>query len=728
MQENGPSSEAPRSEGAIFKHLQTVCCSPGFIHAVAYFCWRDNFIIFSGKHVTERDTTHQYSHDKLLRTEISTLVGLMSKSEIDVRIPNPNVLNRYICQSEELLREMHMSLQEPWKAAIQAMAINRGKSDRTHPLGKAAGLREPIFYAGESAYNFQYGELSLMKYQNDNGWLLSNFGFSIDEACLVANKLRDLQTQKMRDLREPMRRTHPSQRTFLPAFVFDIQELARIARLPTEKIKNVIAAFTFNRRTANESFSSLSSFNETNAAPIIELNDNSYVLLQHYSLLEALYEAPFFWMTADNSYAATASKHRGEFAERFVANRLANVFGSKYVFQNVHIKNGKQRIAEVDVLVIFGNRAIVVQTKSKRLTIEARKGNDRQLKDDFKKAIQDAYDQSILCSQALLQDDYKFVLESGVEIELPARRPSKIFPVCAVSDHYPALAAQAGQFLITEVTEYLSSPLITDIFFLDVLTEILNTPIQFMNYITLRAYVYKKLVVNQELTVLAFHLRHNLWFDDEYDWVHLQDDFTSSLDIAMSARRLGVPGNKIPKGILTRFHGTPIGRLIAEFEASGTPEFVGIGMMLLRIGSESANHINHAIDRLVSSAARDGRPHDLSVPLTAEKSGFTIHVSAIPEVLARSRLSAHCRMRKYDGKADSWYGLLLTPGTGAIRGAFAIEEKWRPDAVQEKLLEAFPKKPLVPISTISEDARRRKVGRNDPCPCGSGRKYKKCCI
>ena len=22
----------------------------------------------------------------------------------------------------------------------------------------------------------------------------------------------------------------------------------------------------------------------------------------------------------------------------------------------------------------------------------------------------------------------------------------------------------------------------------------------------------------------------------------------------------------------------------------------------------------------------------------------------------------------------------------------------------------------------------RKVGRNDPCPCGSGRKYKKCCL
>jgi len=29
------------------------------------------------------------------------------------------------------------------------------------------------------------------------------------------------------------------------------------------------------------------------------------------------------------------------------------------------------------------------------------------------------------------------------------------------------------------------------------------------------------------------------------------------------------------------------------------------------------------------------------------------------------------------------------------------------------------------IETIRRDVP--KVGRNDPCPCGSGRKYKKCC-
>ena len=30
-----------------------------------------------------------------------------------------------------------------------------------------------------------------------------------------------------------------------------------------------------------------------------------------------------------------------------------------------------------------------------------------------------------------------------------------------------------------------------------------------------------------------------------------------------------------------------------------------------------------------------------------------------------------------------------------------------------------------PVKTIVRDGE--KVGRNDPCPCGSGKKYKKCC-
>ncbi len=27
-----------------------------------------------------------------------------------------------------------------------------------------------------------------------------------------------------------------------------------------------------------------------------------------------------------------------------------------------------------------------------------------------------------------------------------------------------------------------------------------------------------------------------------------------------------------------------------------------------------------------------------------------------------------------------------------------------------------------------EESKKPKIGRNDPCPCGSGKKYKKCCM
>ena len=31
------------------------------------------------------------------------------------------------------------------------------------------------------------------------------------------------------------------------------------------------------------------------------------------------------------------------------------------------------------------------------------------------------------------------------------------------------------------------------------------------------------------------------------------------------------------------------------------------------------------------------------------------------------------------------------------------------------------------VKPATEQRQRPKVGRNEPCPCGSGRKYKKCC-
>jgi len=62
----------------------------------------------------------------------------------------------------------------------------------------------------------------------------------------------------------------------------------------------------------------------------------------------------------------------------------------------------------------------------------------------------------------------------------------------------------------------------------------------------------------------------------------------------------------------------------------------------------------------------------------------------------------------------------------------ACEGSGRPDearqfAEQAERLRQEPRRPAPGLSP-GPTARRVKVGRNDPCPCGSGKKYKKCCL
>ena len=35
---------------------------------------------------------------------------------------------------------------------------------------------------------------------------------------------------------------------------------------------------------------------------------------------------------------------------------------------------------------------------------------------------------------------------------------------------------------------------------------------------------------------------------------------------------------------------------------------------------------------------------------------------------------------------------------------------------------------LIDPAPVAPITRKEKVGRNDPCPCGSGKKFKKCCM
>ena len=164
-----------REEQEIFGDLAALCGSPGYVHAIASLCFRDNMIAYRGE-MTAEDMQHMFSMSRLVRTEISALIGLLIKQEIDYAYPGDEELSRYVQQTEKLLKEVHEAMLRPWKAAFDPQkAAEHGA--RLFTSGDA--LREPIFYGGESAYSFQYRDFSPLKYAADDDWLRANKGFTI---------------------------------------------------------------------------------------------------------------------------------------------------------------------------------------------------------------------------------------------------------------------------------------------------------------------------------------------------------------------------------------------------------------------------------------------------------------------------------------------------------------------------------------------------------------------
>src|SRR5262249_8351408 len=143
--------------------------------------------------------------------------------------------------------------------------------------------------------------------------------------------------------------------TMLPGFAFTAAEVAERANIAIGTAERVLDAFTFPSGDANSGFTSLHAYNAASGTPLLRKEIGEYVLLHQYSLFEALYESPFFWLVADKKYEPTALTNRGLFTEAFAFERLEKVFGTTHVYRNVDIWKSKgEKLGEIDVLVLFG--------------------------------------------------------------------------------------------------------------------------------------------------------------------------------------------------------------------------------------------------------------------------------------------------------------------------------------------------------------------------------------
>lgn len=342
-------------------------------------------------------------------------------------------------------------------------------------------------------------------------------------------------------------------------------------------------------------------------------------------------------------------------------------------------------MGEADAILIYGYRAFIVQAKSKKLTLGSRRGDDVSLGKDFQAAVQDAYDQALECIEHIRGRIPAFV--DGKPIDTKTfDHVREFYPICITSEHYPALSAQVRELFTLQTVRGVSHPVVLDVFTLDVIAEMLSTPLYFTDYLVKRADAADRILATHELIILSWYLKQNL-FIQENEVVTLADDVLVELDLAMSVRRAGIAGPATPEGQLTRFVGTPIGRVIDVVNASTRPDVHRLGEVLLSMNGEAADTLNRGIERVLSLTAADGKQHDVTMGLEAG-GGITIHCNKLPQEKAREKLAGHCTMRKYTEKKDQWYGVSLTPD-GEPRFMLGIEHPWIEDPKLEELAGDF---------------------------------------
>jgi hypothetical protein len=235
-------------------------------------------------------------------------------------------------------------------------------------------------------------------------------------------------------------------------------------------------------------------------------------------------------------------------------------------------------------------------------------------------------------------------------------------------------------------------------------------------------------MASHELTILSYHLKQNLWLSGEHDLLMLEDDVSTDLYIAMLVRRECMPGKRTPDGILTRFAATSLGRLVREIEARRDPATIDLGYMLLMLGEKAVIEVSSGIDEVAKCARIDGKGHNVTVGIGQGDTGLTVHCNNDPIEVAGPALEIHCRTRKYTQRAQSWFGVCVRPRDTSLRFGLNLDYKWERSGEMDARTQRLADPSKLPGLLKPSIAKKRKIGRNDPCPCGSGKKYKKCCL
>jgi Holliday junction resolvase-like predicted endonuclease len=417
------------NEMGLFMQLEKMTSQSGYINTLSMLYLVNNYMKFDSKKNKKLEDvylSHQNSPDYLMRNELAVLYNLMCKNPLTLEFEQDINYNLQYERSLNLCDEIHKKLAEGFLK----------KED-----DKSGQWRETFFYGSENAHTCQIIDFFEYKYLNDNDWLVQNRGFSVGDALKIAQVINGLFRLRIINEQELLKKLVISNDLY-KHFIFDVEQIEFHSGVNKKNCLSFLEALS--NKSDIEKYQKIDEFNICKAYPFLKVSGNKYFLPSFHMLLEAMYETPYYWMIDDENYNREFSKNRGAFAEDFCEKVIGKVFGEENVYKNIEIYKGKKRLGEIDILVVWGEIILIVEIKSKRLSLKAKQGDVEYIENDFNLSVRKAYEQLVKCSSILIHDNVKLKYKNKF-LELKSEI-KKIYPICLISESYPSLNFQVKDF------------------------------------------------------------------------------------------------------------------------------------------------------------------------------------------------------------------------------------------------------------------------------------------
>ena len=659
-------------------------------------------------------------NQRLNHQELSFLLGLMVKNPLELVPPiSVQTVGAQANDAFRLLVELHKA-----HTFSESGVEEDSTKDFLSWVKGGLGMIEPIFYGEEGAYEFQYLEMAEKRYKNDKEWIREHVGTSLESVIDIARQLQLLAHNRTNSLNSTLGFADWCVQ-LLSAFSFSPEDLTDIDPIA---VNCLLGKFTLTPGKVNKDLNSLGAYNKAHSHPIIHLDSGDYFLPIFFYLAKSIYESPYYWISTDSEYKDVGLRNRGSSTEELAYDLLISIFGSHNVYRDVKVKSHNKDATDIDVLVIFGNKAIIVQVKSKKLTYPSRRGLEDSLKQDFNKAIQDPYKQALVAREAILGNESSLLLQNAAELRL-AETVDEAYIICVTGEHYPALVDQMWFYF--EKGESDPDPIAISVFDLDILASYLSDPFELLQYLRLRLAHAEYFRPSSEMASLSLYLLGGYRPAEDFDSVNIAQDFSQLIQADFPVKQGYRPNNEASNHVFKRATNQAFLRLMNDVKKTpGSPRLTDAIFLLYDLDESQIDDLIKGISRIKKATLSDAKGHDIVLALPKYRRGITF--VSYPEAHIPGQykyFQEHSRAlaiaRKYKSYANEWLVLASIAGNaGSFDFLWYAKEEWKFDLDLANLAEQL----LGSGKAINSSARKRsyRVGRNASCPCGSGQKFKRC--